>query len=92
MGSLLNMPESIREDDHDQSNDKNDLVFGSLEDEEIHPQPQSNTTNSILTKEQIVEQFIGLANIRAKHRRSTVGLTGHWKDAAKKVGNLVDPW
>ena len=101
IGSPLNIQESIREDDD------SDLLFGSLEDErspsieeEIHLRSVSDPKRSLigvhrqtsLTKEQIVEQFIGTANIRAKFRRCTVGLTGHWKDAAKKAGDLVDPW
>lgn len=87
MGSIREDHQELKEED-----DKNDLMFGSLDDEESPLRSNSTNTNSLLTKTQIVEQFIGLANNRAKHRRSTLGLQGHWKDAAKKAGNLVDPW
>ena len=53
---------------------------------------KSTNERKSMTKEQIVGQFIGMANFRARYRRSSSGLSVHWKDAVKKAGNLIDPW
>lgn len=99
------MRDSIREDVNEEEDSV--LLFGSLEDEQSVSIDEGINRPSVLdakrsllgvqrqtslTKEQIVEQFIGTANIRAKFRRCTIGLTGQWKDAAKKAGDIVDPW
>lgn len=98
VASSLSMPESIREDEINHSDEEikgdndSDLLFGSLEDE-IHSRSSIDVhRQTSLTKEQIVEKFIGIANIRAKYRSSKVGSTDYWKGAARKTSDLVDPW
>lgn len=92
---------SIDEEIHLRSNDKRKHSSTNTVDSELDSVlPIVEGDRSIasvnqrqsLTKEQIAEQFIKMANFSAKHRRSKVGLSSHWKDAARKAGNRVDPW
>ena len=102
IGSPLNIAESIREDETDPSNEDvaghahSDHLSGSLDQQRSITNANRSSTGvhreKSLTKEQIVERFLGITNIRAKHRYSRTDSTGHWKDAAKKAGHLIDPW
>ena len=92
---------SLEEETNDHSNEKHQLSLTNTVDSpcdsllSIARSDQESTLTheeKQRSREKIAEQFIKMANSRAKHRQSKPGSSGHWKNAAKKAGDIVDPW